>query len=150
MLHLKRTDSADPDFQYLVGLLDEDLSIRDGNEHAFYAPFNTIQNIKNVIVCYHNGTPVACGAFKQYDATKVEIKRMFVLPEFRKQGIALAVLKELESWAAELNYPDCILETGKKQPEAISLYQKAGYKKIKNYGQYENVENSICMTKTIS
>ena len=74
---------------------------------------------------------------------------MFVRPEYRGQGIGLKILKELESWASELNYPECILETGKKQPEAISLYQKAGYKIIKSYGQYLNVENSVCMAKTI-
>jgi ribosomal protein S18 acetylase RimI-like enzyme len=55
----------------------------------------------------------------------------------------------VESWAAELNYPECILETGKNQPEAIRLYKKAGYAIINNYGQYENVENSVCMKKTM-
>jgi len=64
-------------------------------------------------------------------------------------GLGLEVLKELEKWAAELKYRTCILETGKKQPEAIRLYQKAGYTLIKNYGQYENVENSVCMAKAI-
>jgi GNAT superfamily N-acetyltransferase len=58
-------------------------------------------------------------------------------------------LKELELWAAEVNYKDCILETGKKQPEAIALYKKAGYTIISNYGQYKNVENSVCMKKSI-
>ena len=70
-------------------------------------------------------------------------------PEYRGLGIGLNILKELELWASELNYSECILETGKNQPEAIRLYQKAGYAIIKNYGQYENIENSICMTKAI-
>ena len=74
---------------------------------------------------------------------------MFVLPGYRGHGIGLNILKQLELWALELNYSECILETGKKQPEAISLYQKAGYAIIKNFGQYEHVENSVCMTKTI-
>ena len=74
---------------------------------------------------------------------------MFVLPEYRGQDIGLQILKELELWALESNYAVCILETGKKQPEAIRLYQKAGYVLIKNYGQYENMENSVCMEKSI-
>ena len=49
----------------------------------------------------------------------------------------------------ELNYSECILETGKKQPEAIKLYTKAGYQIIENYVQYENIDNSVCMEKTI-
>ena len=149
MTAFKRTDSDNTDFQDLVALLDEDLAIRDGAEHAFYNQFNKIVNIRNAIVCYVDNKPTGCGAFKQYGQKKVEIKRMYVLPEFRGQGIGIAILKELEVWAAELKYSDCILETGKKQPEAIRLYQKAGYTITKNYGQYENVENSVCMMKVI-
>jgi len=145
----KRTFSDDPDFRDLVALLDEDLRIRDGDEHAFYAQFNKTENIRNVIVCYIDNKPVGCGAFKEYDQRKAEIKRMFVLPGHRGHGIGLAILKELELWASELDYSECILETGKKQPEAIRLYKKAGYAITKNYGQYENVENSVCMMKTI-
>jgi GNAT superfamily N-acetyltransferase len=149
MTTFKRTLSDNTDFQNLVLLLDEDLKIRDGDEHSFYAQFNKIEAIRNVIVCYIDNKPIACGAFKEYDKHKVEIKRMFVLPGYRGHGIGLSILKELELWAAALNYEACILETGKKQPEAIKLYQKAGYAIIKNYGQYENVENSVCMAKTI-
>lgn len=143
----KRTHSDNIDFQNLVALLDEDLKIRDGDEHSFYSQFNKIQNIRNVIVCYIDDNPIGCGAFKEYDQKKVEIKRMFVQPKYRGHGIGLSILKELELWASELNYSEYILETGKKQPEAIKLYQKAGYTIIKNYGQYENVENSVCMSK---
>lgn len=149
MTRFDRTLSDNADFQGLVALLDEDLRIRDGDEHGFYAQFNTTESIRNVVVCYMNDRAIGCGAFKEYDQTKVEIKRMFVLPAYRGHGIGLNILRELESWAAKLDYPECILETGKKQPEAIRLYQKAGYAIIKNYGQYENVENSVCMMKVI-
>lgn len=149
MTSFRRTDSDNSDFQNLVALLDEDLKIRDGDEHVFYAQFNKIVNIRNIIVCYVENKPIGCGAFREYDPKKVEIKRMFVLPGYRGHGIGLNILKELELWALELNYTECILETGKKQPEAISLYQKAGYMIINNYGQYKNVENSVCMAKAI-
>ncbi len=144
-----RTNSDNTDFQSLVALLDADLQKRDGEEHTFYSQFNKIQNIRNVIVCYIDDTPIGCGAFKEYDPQKVEIKRMFVQPQYRGQGIGFKILKELELWATELNYSISVLETGKKQPEAIALYQKAGYTMTKNYGQYENVENSVCMMKEI-
>jgi putative acetyltransferase len=149
MTTFNRTLSDNADFQNLVALLDEDLKRRDGDEHSFYAQFNKIENIRNVIVCYIDNKSIGCGAFKEYDQKKVEIKRMFVQPAYRGHGIGLNILKELELWAAELNYHECILETGKKQPEAIRLYQKAGYTITKNYGQYKNVENSVCMKKTI-
>jgi putative acetyltransferase len=144
-----RTDAENPDFQNLVSLLDEDLRIRDGDEHAFYAPFNTISSIRNAVVCYVDDKAIGCGAFKKYDDEKAEIKRMFVLPEYRGHGIGLNILKELELWAASLHYTTCILETGKKQQEAISLYQKAGYTIMPNYGQYQHIENSICLMKPV-
>ena len=74
---------------------------------------------------------------------------MYVLPESRNGGIATRVLSALEEWAGELSYARCILETGKKQPEAIALYKKNGYTPIPNYGQYANVENSVCFEKKI-
>ena len=144
-----RTGWDNKDFQSLVALLDTDLARRDGDEHAFYAQFNKITTIRNAIVCYVDDKAIGCGAFREYDESKVEIKRMFVLPEYRGHGIALKILNELELWATELNYKEYILETGKKQPEAIRLYQKAGYSITASYGQYLNVENSVCMKKSI-
>jgi GNAT superfamily N-acetyltransferase len=93
--------------------------------------------------------PIGSGAFREYDLKRIEIKRMFVHPEYRSKGIGLDILNGLELWPSELNYSECILETGKKHPEAIKLYTKAGYQIIENYGQYENIENSVCMEKTI-
>ncbi|MEO6488600.1 MAG: GNAT family N-acetyltransferase [Ferruginibacter sp.] len=145
----KRTSSDDPDFQNLVSLLDIDLASRDGDEHLFYAQFNKIDNIRHAIVWYLDRKPIGCGAFKELSVHQVEIKRMFIVPEFRGKGYAFNILKQLELWAIELNYSQCVLETGKKQPEAIKLYTRAGYMIIKNYGQYENIENSVCKAKSL-
>ncbi len=71
------------------------------------------------------------------------------MPGSRGKGIASKILAELEIWATELFYEKCILETGKKQPEAIALYKKNGYNIIPNYGQYAGVENSLCFEKEI-
>ncbi|MFM6924289.1 MAG: GNAT family N-acetyltransferase [Ferruginibacter sp.] len=149
MTHFTRTDSDNADFQNLVALLDADLRVRDGDEHMFYARFNKIATIRNAVVCYVDDKPIGCGAFREYDTTKAEIKRMYVLPDYRGHGIAMKILNELELWAAELGYQEYMLETGKKQPEAIRLYQKAGYTVIPNYGQYKDIENSVCMMKTV-
>jgi len=150
MYTFNRANSSHEDFKKLVLLLDEELAQRDGAEHAFYDLFNKIENITNVIIAYAEREPVAAGAFKKFSPETVEIKRMFVMPDFRGRGIAFQILQQLENWAAELGYLNCVLETGKKQPEAIALYKKSGYKVIPNYGQYENVSNSVCMQKEIS
>jgi putative acetyltransferase len=149
MTNLVRTTSDNPDFRELVTLLDRDLQIRDGDEHLFYAQFNKIDKIRHVVVAYAGGEAVGCGAIKEYSEGAAEIKRMFVRAERRGRGIAKSILSELEMWANELGFSECILETGLKQREAIGLYQKSGYEMIPNYGQYIGVENSVCMKKSI-
>jgi putative acetyltransferase len=149
MIHCIRTDSENKYFQDLVKELDDDLKIRDGADHTFYSQFNKIDKIKYAIVALDNGMPVGCGAIKELSNDSMEVKRMYVPISRRGQGIATEILKELETWAHELKYSKCLLETGKKQPEAIELYKKNGYRIIPNYGQYENVENSVCFEKLL-
>ena len=143
MIQLVRTDSYNTDFIELVKLLDADLSVRDGDDHAFYDQFNKLDAIKNTVVAYENNIPVGCGAMKAYEPTTMEIKRMYTSLDNRGKGIAGKVLAELESWATELFYEKCILETGIRQPEAIALYKKHGYHIIANYGQYAGMESSV-------
>lgn len=150
MITCIKTNSENEDFQKLVKELDKDLKIRDGEDHSFYAQFNKIDKIKYAIVAFDNEIPVGCGAVKEYSQDTMEVKRMYVLINRRGQGIASTILRELEQWAIELNYRKCVLETGKKQPEAIELYKKNGYKIIPNFGQYENVENSVCFEKILT
>jgi GNAT superfamily N-acetyltransferase len=149
MVNLVRTTCDDHHFLKLVRLLDADLAIRDGEEHAFYSQFNKLDNIRYVVVAYEDGEPAGCGAIKEYSPDTMEVKRMFVMPAHRRKGIAAKILKELETRAAELSYKKCILETGKKQPEAIELYRNNGYQSIPNYGQYAGVENSVCFIKQL-
>lgn len=148
-MKLVRTDSSNEDFQKLVPLLDRDLAIRDGDEHAFFAQYNKSHDIRNVVVVYVDDVPVGCGAFKEYALGIAEIKRMYVLPTLRGHGLAQLVLRELEQWAQAEGYKKCILETGEKMPEAIGLYQKAGYQRIPNYGQYVGVAASRCFEKVL-
>lgn len=150
MTTIQRTNSENPVFLALVKELDADLAVRDGKDREFYNQFNKLDAIKHVIIAYENDIPAGCGAIKQFSADTMEVKRMFVPFELRGKGIASKVLNELEKWAAELDYTKCILETGKRQPEAIRLYQKNGYVQIPNYGQYTGIENSVCFIKDIS
>lgn len=150
MINCIKTNSENEDFQKLVRELDADLKIRDGEEHSFYDQFNKIDKIKYAIVAYDNDISVGCGAIKEYSQNTMEIKRMYVLLNRRGKGIATTILKELELWSIELKYSRCLLETGKKQQEAIGLYKRNGYKLIPNFGQYENVENSVCFEKLLS
>lgn len=149
MLSLERTTSENSDFKNLVVLLDAHLKILDGDDHEFYAQLNTFESTVDAIICYQNGQAVGCGAFKIYNQTTIEIKRMYVLPEYRGKGIASIIVNELEVWATQLQFSKAILETGYKQLDAIALYEKLGYHRMHNYGQYEGVSTSICMDKIL-
>ncbi|RTY95306.1 GNAT family N-acetyltransferase [Flavobacterium sp. GT3R68] len=146
---IKRTNSEDLDFQQLVKQLDVDLKIRDGDAHDFYAQFNTIDTIKYAVVAYDQNEAVGCGAIRQFSDDTMEVKRMFVVRAQRGKGIESIILKELENWTTELHFHTCILETGHNQPEAIELYRKNNYAIIPNYGNYAEVENSVCFRKEL-
>lgn len=149
MITITRTTSENLDFVKLVAALDKELAIIDGDDHAFYSQYNKIDKIQHAIVAYKGDVPVGCGAIKQFDPNSMEVKRMYVNPEGRNMGTATIILKDLEMWASELGYKKCLLETGKRQEDAVALYTKNAYKVITNYGQYEGVENSVCFEKVL-
>jgi len=149
MITIKRTNSDDPDFQKLVKLLDLELQERDGEEHLFYATFNKTNTLNYVVVAYDQDEAIGCGALRAYSNDTMEVKRMFVPLNKRVQGIASTILTALETWCRELDIKKCVLETGKKQPEAIALYKKNLYNIIPNFGKYEGVENSVCFEKEL-
>tara|TARA_R110000787_G_scaffold199216_2_gene310256 strand:+ start:1216 stop:1665 length:450 start_codon:yes stop_codon:yes gene_type:complete len=149
MTRIVKTDNTNQDFKNLVKELDAYLKVTDGDEHDFYNQFNSLEKIKKVVVAYKEGIPIGCGAFRKVDDSSVEIKRMYVKPNERGSGVAKEILNFLEIWAKENKFQKCILETGDRQVEAIRFYQKLGYYRIQNYGQYTEMENSLCFEKTI-
>ena len=150
MANIIRTDSKNKNFQALVKLLDEELAIRDGDDHAFYTQFNSLENIKYVVLIYENKIPIGCGALKEFSKEAVEVKRMYVNPDNRGHNLASHIIKELEKWTFELGFQKCVLETGYNQPEAIRLYKKNNFQIIENYGPYSGVKTSICFEKILN
>ncbi len=150
VLNLERTSSADPHFVALVSELTKFLAILNGEQNAFYVQFNKIDNIPTVVVAFLDGVPVGCGAFRVFDETSLEIKRMYVDPVARGGGVGGTILTELETWAAELGYKYAVLETSKRLEPAVRLYQASGYEVIPNYPPYEHVNDSVCMRKILA
>lgn len=148
-MKLIKTTANNTDFINLVRELDRYLAITDGEEHDFYNQYNQLDTIKYVLVAYENEVAIGCGAIKEFDENRVEVKRMFVLPNHRGKGIATKLLLGLEDWAKVLGFQKCILETGKRQTEAVVLYRRNNYQIIENYGQYKGMDNSICFEKEL-
>ena len=150
MFKIIRTTSDAPAFNELVQQLDLELWQRYPEVQGAYAPHNKIEKNNTVVVAFSGIEPVGCGCFKEHTEAVAEIKRMFVKREFRGKGIAANILSALCLWAHELGFKKAILETGLKQPEAISLYKKAGFELIPNYPPYTAMEQSVCMEKDLT
>lgn len=149
MINVIRTNSENSDFQLLIKELDKDLWSRNNSIQHEYDQMNKIENIRTVVLAYDSDKPIGCGCFKLFDEQSVEIKRMFVIKEYRGKGISKLILRELENWALETGYNSAVLETGYNQQEAIGLYNRLGYIKIDNFGQYALMPNSICFKKDL-
>ncbi|CAM1371617.1 GNAT family N-acetyltransferase [Tenacibaculum xiamenense] len=149
MINLIRTDSTNKDFKILVKELDMYLSGINGDNDEFFRGHNKIDHLNHVVVAYCNGEAVGCGAFKVFNEEGVEVKRMYVKPEFRGQKIAMKILEELEKWAKANEFRFVLLETSKEMLPAVKLYKRNNYDVIPNYEPYKNIESSICFKKNI-
>ena len=102
------------------------------------------------LVAWLDDVAVACGGVRRHDATTGEVKRMYVIPDARRQGISRVVLTELEARARALGYTRLVLETGTRQPEAIALYESTGYESITPYGPRSDAPHARCYAKALT
>ncbi len=80
-----------------------------------------------------DGTALCCGGFKRLPDGAAEIKRMYVVPEARRQGIARRLLHALEAAAVDHGYTVIRMDTGARHQHAIALYEGEGYRPIADY-----------------
>ena len=80
-----------------------------------------------LLVLTHDGLPIAGGAFRQFDSTTAELKRIWTSVDHRKRGLGKAVVRELEREIELRGYNRVFLTTGPRQPEAVALYLSSGY-----------------------
>ena len=107
-------------------------------------------------VGYLDGSPVATGAWRRradvvVDGTTAtaEIKRMYVAAGARRRGLARAMLAHLEATACAAGAEAMVLETGLAQPEAIALYESAGYAPIPGFGFYKDAPLARCFARRL-
>jgi GNAT superfamily N-acetyltransferase len=101
------------------------------------------------VIGYLDGLPVAMGGLRRHADGEVEIKRMYVAAAARRMGLARLVLSALEDRATALGATRIVLETGQKQPEAIRLYESAGYTPIAGFGHYRDAPLSLSYAKAL-
>jgi GNAT superfamily N-acetyltransferase len=104
------------------------------------------------VVARVDGMPVGCGALRPaLDGAPglAEVKRMYTRPEARRRGVSRAILARLEDAARAFGYRRIQLETGVRQPEAMTLYEAAGYHRIPPYGEFRDDPLSVCYAKDL-
>lgn len=146
MITFERRPAGDSDLGSLLDAAFAELVVRYGPEGR-----SQVRDGATFLLALLAGRAVGCGAMQPTGEHGVgELKRMFVLPEFRGRGIASAMLGSLEALAGELGYSVVRLATGDRQPEAIALYEKHGYLRIEPYGKYVNDPWSRCYQKQLA
>ncbi len=91
-----------------------------------------------------DGTAVGCGALRALGGDVAEVKRMYVVPAARGRGVSKRLLAGLEDAARSRGWTTLRLETGPRQPEAIALYEGAGYRPIPAFGAYVWAPDAGC------
>jgi GNAT superfamily N-acetyltransferase len=101
------------------------------------------------LIAFSHGSPVGCGALRKLDDRSAEVRRMYVLYQARRTGIARDILVRLEKEASRLGYETLLLETGNRQHPAMSLYESYGFTRIPPFGSYINDPICVCYCKTV-
>jgi len=121
----------------------------EGPNHFRLDPGEVADGRGAFLVAYVKGEPVGCGAIRRLDADTAEIKRMYVEPGARGRGMGCVLLGALEAEGRGLGVKRLVLETGERQPEALALYARAGFRRIPAFGEYVGSPLSACMGKEL-
>ena len=148
-MKIRLVDAENADFLALVQQLDEYYFEVVGEVHRRYAKYNDPHLLDARMVAYQDGKAVGCGAWKKKDDQTAEIKRIFVSKDFRRQGVASALIGALEQDAAAHGYTRAILETARTTDDSAALYHKLGYQEIAYYGSPAGAENCRCFEKAL-
>ena len=126
---------VEPGLTLVAALLDELRAIYGDEDEDTPSP-DDLAPPKGLFFVARDGEPLGCGGIKRFSDGIGEVKRMYVVPGARRSGVARAVLAEVEAEARRQGYRELRLETGLRQPEAIALYQSAGFELIPCWGIY--------------
>ncbi len=156
-MRVERLPITHPDAALLVEEVQEEYTRRyGGRDETPIDPTYFEEPAGAFFVGYLDDEPVVTGAWRrradvEYAGTRLsaEIKRMYVAPGARGRGLARTMLTHLEDTAREAGAEAMVLETGLRQPEAISLYESAGYSPVPGFGFYRDSPISRCFAKSL-
>jgi len=138
--------------QALIAALNAELAglyPEPGATHFRLDPDEVAEGRGAFVVASLGDTPIGCGAVRLLDETTAELKRMYVAPNGRGNGIGHQLVVALETEARTLGARRLLLETGPRQSAALALYARSGFVVVPAYGEYVGAPASICMAKSL-
>ena len=151
-MKIQRADILSPTALALIQALNAELLGRYPEENANHVRLDAEEVAEGrgaFLIASRDGQAVGCGAIRRIEARTGEIKRMYVSPEERGRGCGRALLDALEVEAHALGLRRLVLETGVRQPDAIAVYERAGFSRIGPFGEYEDSPLSVFMAKDL-
>ena len=147
---LRAVPYDDPVAVDLVGRVQQEYVDRYGGpDEAAVDPGEFVPPEGLFLVAEVSGVPAGCGAWRVYPPGGVEIKRVYVTPEFRRRGLAQLIVAALEGSAAAAGHRVVVLNTGNRQPEALALYADLGYSPVPGYGVYACSPGAVFLGKDL-
>jgi GNAT superfamily N-acetyltransferase len=143
---------ASPDARRLIDALNCDISARYPNpeDNFFELDETEVADGRGAfVIAREDGAAIGCGAVRRIDEQTAEVKRMYVAPAARGKRLGAKILAELEVQARKLGITRLVLETGERQPEAIALYEREGFRRIPKFGEYIDAPLSVCFGKDL-
>lgn len=148
-MELRFVSPSSKDYAVLAKKLDDYYISLVGDVHLRYAAVNNPKNMACIIVAYEGNTPIGCGCWKAVDDTTAEVKRIYVEPQYRRKGIASAIIELLENHILASGYTQALLETARTTGDSKALYLSLGYREIPYYGSPAGAENCRCFLKEL-
>jgi GNAT superfamily N-acetyltransferase len=153
-VQIRRSTLVSPDAVRLIAALNAELDAmfpEQGATHFSLSGDQTANGQGAFLIAYLDEIAVGCGAVRRLDAKTAELKRMYVDPQVRGQGVGQALVKSLEHEARALGVTIVVLETGTRLAPAIRMYEGLGYARIPLFGEYlSSPETSVCFGKSLA
>ena len=156
-LRIEQRPISHPDAVLLIEAVQQEYVERyGGRDNTPIDPAELAPPSGAFFVGYVDGLPVTIGAWRfREDVSRLgstraaEVKRMYVAPSARRQGLARRVLGHHEATAREAGADVMILETGTAQPEAMAFYEAAGYAPVEPFGHYAWSPRNRCYGRAL-
>jgi putative acetyltransferase len=153
-VEIRKCTLASPEAVRLIAALNTELRAtypEPGSTHFSLSGEQVTDGQGAFLVAYLDEVAVGCGAVRRLDESTAELKRMYVDPQVRGQGVGRALVESLEREALALGVTRVVLETGARLAPAIRMYEGLGYVRIPLFGEYlSSPETSVCFGKSLA